>query len=135
VQNGRDPITQRRLQLSGSAATKADALKLQREFMRRAVEGSTPDPTIRQLVEEFWASDPRLAATTRANYRANLDRHVVPILGDRRCSEIRPRLVAAFLRHLAIDGSLGAGTIRKIRTVLSSVMSFARDRLDRHPRR
>ena len=125
VQAGRDPITQRRLQLSGSAATKPEALKLERELMRRAVESATPDLTIRQLVKEFWASDPRLAATTRANYRANLDSHVLPIIGDRRCSEIRPRLVASFLRYLDTDRNLSPGTIRKIRTVLSSVMSFA----------
>ena len=37
---------------------------------------------------------------------------------------IRPRLVASFLRHLA-DKGLSPGTIRKIRTVLSSVMSYA----------
>jgi integrase len=125
VQNGRDPITQRRLQLSASAATKAEARKVERELMRRAVARAAPDLTVRQLVAEWWASNPRLAATTKSNYRGNLESHVLPVIGDRRISEIRPRLVSSFLQFLDHDRHLSPGTIRKVRTVLSSVMSYA----------
>jgi len=54
----------------------------------------------------------------------NLDRHVLPLLGSWQVSEIRPRLVASFLVHLA-DKGLAPGTVRKVRTVLSAVMSYA----------
>jgi site-specific recombinase XerD len=67
---------------------------------------------------------PSLAATTAANYQSNLNRHILPILGDQTVDEVRPRLVAALLTHLERNG-LEAGTIRKVRTVLSAVMSFA----------
>jgi integrase len=40
-------------------------------------------------------------------------------------SEIRPRLVSAFLRHLAEEKGISLATVRKVRTMLSAVMSFA----------
>lgn len=125
VQGGRDPVTQRRRQLSGSAATKADALKLESRFQRDVVAGLDTDITVRKLVAEWWASEPRLAPTTKMNYRENLDRHVLPIIGDRKVSELRPRLVSALMAHLASECGLSPGTRRKVRTVLSSVMSYA----------
>lgn len=125
VYAGRDPFTQQRRQLSGSAATRQAAVQLERELYARVVDGLSADITLEKLVEEWWASSPRLAATTRANYRSNLERHVVPILGQRKVSEIRPRLVAGFMVHLRDEHHLGPGTIRKVRTVLSSVMSYA----------
>ena len=63
-------------------------------------------------------------AIQSANYRMNLDRHILPLLGRHQVSEIRPRLVASFLVHLA-DKGLASGTVRKVRTVLSAVMSYA----------
>ena len=125
VQGGRDPVTQRRRQLSGSAATKADALKLESRFLREAVAGLDTDITVRKLVAEWWASEPRLAPTTKMNYRENLDRHVLPIIGDRKVSELRPRLISALMGHLATECGLSPGTRRKVRTILSSVMSYA----------
>jgi hypothetical protein len=47
--------------------------------------------TLSRLVEEWWASRPRLAPTTRANYRDHLDNHILPVLGEKRVEEIRPR--------------------------------------------
>ena len=124
VQAGRDPLTGYRRQLSGSAASKVEASRLERALMAQATERVAPRIMLRQVVAEWWQSGPRLAPSTRANYRMNLDRHVLPILGTRPLSEIRPRLVASFLIHLA-DKGLAPGTVRKVRTVLSAVMSYA----------
>lgn len=124
VQAGRDPLTGQRRQLSGSAASKAEALRLERALLAQTAERLAPRIILRQLVAEWWQSGPRLAPSTRANYRMNLDRHVLPLLGSRQVSEIRPRLVASFLVHLA-DKGLAPGTVRKVRTVLSAVMSYA----------
>lgn len=125
IQGGRDPVTQRRRQLSGSAATKAQAPQLERRLIASAVDGLAADITVARLISEWWASQPRLAATTKSNYRSNLERHVLPVLGKRKVSEVRPRLVASFLAYLADEHNLSAGTLRKVRTVLSSVMSYA----------
>ena len=125
VSAGRDPFTRKRRQLSGSTATREAAEQLERQLVARVLDGAGGDITVAALVEEWWASGPRLAASTRANYRSTLTRYVVPILGHRKVSEIRPRLVAGFLAHLRDERDLGPGTIRKVRTVLSSVMSYA----------
>jgi hypothetical protein len=124
VQAGRDPLTGRRRQLSGSAASKTEALRVERALMAQAAERVTPRIALRQVVAEWWQSGPRLAPSTRANYRMNLDRHILPLIGSRQVSEIRPRLVVSFLVHLREKG-LAPGTVRKVRTVLSAVMSYA----------
>jgi hypothetical protein len=103
-QAGRDPITGKRHQLSGSAATEREALAMEREFRRRVEAGISGRILVRDLVEEWWASGPRLAPTTAANYKLNLDNHILPVLGDKRADEIRPRLVCQFLRRDAGRG-------------------------------
>lgn len=125
VQLPPDPITGARRQLSGSTATEREAVRLERTFRLQAQDGVTGDITLARLVEEWWASQPRLAATTRVNYRDNLDNHILPALGGRKVRELRPRLIAAFLRDLSERRGLKPGTVRKTRTVLSAVMSYA----------
>ena len=124
VQGGRNPITARRYQLSGSAASEREAVRLERQLRFQAADGSGAAVTLRQLVDEWRASRPRLAPTTVVNYRDNLENHILPVLGDRKVSELRPRLIAAFLRHLSDEQSLAPATVRKVRTVLSAVMSY-----------
>lgn len=125
VQLPRDPVTGARRQLSGSADTERDAVRLERTFRLQAQDGVTGDITLAKLVQEWWASQPRLAATTRVNYRHNLDNHILPVLGAKKVRELRPRLIAAFLRDLSVRGQLAPATVRKARTVLSAVMSYA----------
>jgi integrase len=125
VQGGRDPITRQRKQWSGSAATKAEAQALERRLMAESVGASLTNVTVAALVEEWWRSGPRLAATTKLNYRSNLNAHILPVLGERKVEEIRPRLVASYLRYLQEDKGLGPATARKVRTVLSAVFSYA----------
>jgi integrase len=125
VQAGRDPVTGRRRQLSGSAKTEREAVRLERALRVQAEGGATPLATLADVAEEWWATSPRLAATTRANYRDNLDCHILPVFGRRKVADIRPRLIAAFLRHLAEEKALSPGTIRRVRTVLSAVMHYA----------
>ena len=125
VQGGRDPFTGRRRQLSGSAASRADAVQLERRLYAQVADGLASAMTLAQLVEEWWRSEPRLAPTTRVNYRSNLNHHVLPTLGARKLSEIRPRLVAGFFMHLRDERGIAPATVRKVRTVLSAVMSYA----------
>jgi len=125
VQAARDPITGRRQQLSGSASTEREAVALERQLRLQAEGGTTSSITLARLVDEWWASRPRLAATTVVNYRDNLENHILPVLGARKVTELRPRLIAAFLRHLGDEKDLNPATIRKVRTVLSAVMSYA----------
>jgi integrase len=123
VQGRRDELTGRRRQLSGAVETEREAVALERTFRLQVERGLTARLTVRELIDEWWEARPRLAATSLANYRSNLDVHILPVLGERFVEEIRPRLVASF-RHLDEKG-LSPGTVRKIRTVFSAVMSYA----------
>jgi integrase len=128
VYGGRDPFTRRPIQYSDTVDTEAEARSLERRLQLRAEAEAEADHAGRiplgVLVEEWWESKPRLAATTEADYRARLGRHILPALGDRRVEEIRPRLVAQFLRRLQDDG-MSPASARKVRTILSSVLSYA----------
>jgi integrase len=125
VQSGRDPISGRRQQLSGSAPSEREAVKLERRLRLQAEEGVGGTITLAALVEEWWTSRPRLAATTVVNYRDNLRNHILPVLGNRKVTELRPRLISGFLHHLGETKQLSPATLRKIRTILSAVMSYA----------
>ena len=125
VQASADPLTGARRQLSGSTTTERQAVHLERQLRIQAEGGIVGSLSVRRLVEEWWLSGPRLAATTEVNYQGNLDNHILPLLGDKKVADVRPRLVAGFLRHLADVKRVSPATIRKVRTVLSAVMSFA----------
>ena len=125
VQAGRDPLTGVRRQLSGSAATEREAVRLERQLRLQASVGAVGSITLSRLVEEWWASKPRLAPTTQANYRDHLDNHILPVLGRKSVEDVRPRVVGAFLDHLQGEKGLSAATARKARTVLSAVLSYA----------
>ena len=125
VYAGRDPFTRKRRQLSGSASSLTEARALERRLLADSVASAPSAATVAMLVDEWWASRPRLAATTRSNYRGNLDKHILPVLGDRKVSEVRPRLIASYLRFLEEEHRLAPATVRKVRTVLSAVMSYA----------
>jgi integrase len=47
------------------------------------------------------------------------------VLGSKRVEDIRPGLVGAFLQHLQAEKGLSPATARKVRTVLSAVLSYA----------
>jgi integrase len=124
VQAGRDPLTGVRRQLSGSAVTEREAVRLERQLRLQARSGAVGSITLSRLVEEWWAGRPRLAPTTRANYRDHLDSHILPVLGRKRVEDIRPRVVAAFLEHMQEEKGLSAATARKARTVLSYAVAM-----------
>lgn len=79
VQADRDPLTGRRLQLSGLAHTEREAVALERQLRLDAERKASASVTLAELVEEWRASKPSLAATTRVNHRVNLENRGRPI--------------------------------------------------------
>jgi hypothetical protein len=73
VQAGRDPLSGKRLQLSGSAATERQAVHLERRLRLQAEESAPGAAQFGEVAEVWWASRPGLAAATLADYRHNLD--------------------------------------------------------------
>jgi hypothetical protein len=51
VQPGRDPMTGKRVQFSGSAPSEREAVKLERTLRLQAEAGATGDPTLSQVVQ------------------------------------------------------------------------------------
>lgn len=89
-------------------------------------------------LEEFankWLTEcvePKKAATTYANYKMNLQKHIIPALGHLKIAKIKPLHIQKFYNDLAsgsrIDGRKGVlskGTIKKIHAVLSSMLHRA----------
>jgi hypothetical protein len=124
VQAGRDPLTGSRRQLSGSAVTEREAVRLERRLRLQDPGWRRRRHHLSRLVEDWWASKPRLGPTTRANDRDHLDSHILPVLGRKSVEDVRPRVVGAFLDHLQVEKGLSAATARKARTVLSAVLSY-----------
>jgi integrase len=124
VYGGRDPLTRKPIQFADTVDTEAEAETLEKRFQARADSDGSSRMHLWVLVEEWWDSKPRLAATTEKDYRARIGRHILPVLGDRPVEEIRPRLVAQYLRRLE-DGGMHPASVRKMRTILSAVMSYA----------
>ncbi|MGH9076205.1 MAG: hypothetical protein ACRDY0_01915 [Acidimicrobiales bacterium] len=72
VQAGRDPLTGRRLQLSGSARTERDAVRLGRQLRIEAEDSVAGNITLAELVDQWWAtrgSRRRWRSTTGTTWR------------------------------------------------------------------
>jgi hypothetical protein len=70
VQAGRDPVTGKRHQLSGSAKIEREAVAFERTLRLQAEAGANGRILLRDLVAEWWASGPRLSPTTEVSSNA-----------------------------------------------------------------
>lgn len=102
---------------------KRDALELERRLMIEAEEGIAADITLRRRRVVGVRAAPGRHHQVQLPEQPRAPR---PADGRRSHGQRdRPRLVAAFLVHLRDKGGVGPGTQRKIRTVLSSGLSYA----------
>jgi hypothetical protein len=104
VHAGRDPLTGKRRNLTGTARTKREAQALRARLLTQVDEGRRPatDATVAQLLER-WLEMADLAWSTRVTYKGYIQRTILPTLGhlplrrldtatlDRFCSELRTR--------------------------------------------
>ena len=70
------------------------------------------------------AARPRLRANTYREYEGLLDRYVVPVLGGKRLSDVRPLDVQTFYTSMCEKG-LSPRTVRFTHSVLSSALKQA----------
>jgi integrase len=61
---------------------------------------------------------------TRSDYRKNLERNAIPFLGRMRMSEIEPRDIRAFVKHVA-DRGVAANTVRLALAPVKAVLATA----------
>jgi integrase len=85
--------------------------------------------TFRQYVEQVWWPSRHLEVSTRAGYRANLDKHFIPYFGAMPMADILPSTVQAWVTKAVADG-LSPRSVVKYHVMLHGVFKRAvRDRV------
>jgi integrase len=82
VHAGRDPVTGKRRNLTGTARTKREAQALRARLLTQVDEGRRPatDATLAQLLER-WLEMADLAWSTRVTYNGYIERTILPTRG------------------------------------------------------
>ncbi len=138
---GYDPATgRRRVRQLGTFETKRAAIAHQNAAAAGRAGGSVE--TLADFLETVWlpAKEGRVETSTFDQYRWAVTRHIVPLIGAVRLSDLRPEVVDAWLAQISVapDGGkprLGATSSRLVRKVLSMAMEEAVQRgfLARNP--
>lgn len=94
----RDPVG--RALSAGTFASRRDAERAGRRAEAKVEDGSWLDRkagriTFRDYVEQVWWPSRHLEVSTKAGYRANLDKHFLPYFGTMPMAEILPSAVQA----------------------------------------
>lgn len=95
---------------------------------RIAMREANRAPTLREHAERYITGKARakpLKPTTEANYRNLLDRHILPVLGDRRLDQITPNAVQLWWESLPAKRPTERAHAYAL---LRSIMQFAVDR-------
>lgn len=94
--------------------------------------------TLRAFHSQHYEPDvlPNLKRSTQSSYRANLNQHILPALGDQRLLELSRGDVQRFVTALAGKG-LSRQSVKNISTTLSAVLTVAVEfgHLERNPAR
>jgi len=131
VHAGRDPLTGKRRNLTGTARTKREAQALRAQLVNQANEGRRPptDATVGQLLER-WFEMADLAWSTRATYRGYLDRTILPALGRVPLRRLDTATLDRFYTTLRTRGGTGGrpmapATVRQVHAILRRALDQA----------
>ena len=111
-------------------ATRGEVRKALAELRRKADEGTRTDPSKeRQTVATFmeaWLQAARTSTRpqTWAGYRQIVHSHILPALGQRKLSALRPDAIQR-LYAAKVDEGLAPGTVTKIHIVLHRALAMA----------
>jgi len=110
--------------------TRNDARIALARILQRVQPGSRSEAfySAREFVEREWMPRmlPTLKASTQSSYRTNLNRYVLPWLGETRLKDLRKGEIQAWLSALSESG-LSRQTVKNIWSALSSVLRTAVD--------
>ena len=122
-----------RRQHTRTFGTKRDALEwLATTTLERS--GTTDSPLLADYLPAWLDGKPYLRASTRASYRAHIEKHLVPQFGATRLNDLSSQDIEHWHQQLLAQG-VSAATVCRINATLSSAMSTAvRHRLiERNP--
>ena len=131
----RDPAGRGRS--AGTFTSRRDAERAGRRAESKVEDGSWLDRsagriTFEDYVEKVWWPSRHLEVSTRAGYRANLDKHFLPYFGSMAMANIRPSTVQSWVTAAAASG-LSACSVVKYHVMLHGVFKRAvRDRVIAH---
>jgi integrase len=110
VYAGRDPLTGRKRQKTGTARTKAEARQLEARLIQEAGGGrhrTAGTRTVAELLEAWYAWRPgvrRIAPSTLANYRRLIDQRINPGLGKLPLNRVTTATIDQYLAQLRERG-------------------------------
>ena len=119
---------------AGTFASRRDAERAGRRAETKVEDGSWLDRTAGRVtfhdyVEQVWWPSRHLEVSTRAGYRANLDKHFLPYFGAMSMADILPSTVQGWVTA-AVAGGLSARSVVKYHVMLHGVFKRAvRDRV------
>jgi integrase len=131
VHAGRDPVTGKRRNLTGTARTKREAQALRARLLTQANEGKRPatDATLAQLLER-WLEMADLAWSTRVTYKGYIERTILPTLGHLPLRRLDTATLDRFYTTLRARGGVGGrpmapATVRQIHAILRRALDQA----------
>jgi integrase len=111
VYTGRDPLTGKKRQKTGTARTRAEARQLEARLLQESAAGrhrAGGTRTVAELLEAWYAWRPRarpISPRTLATYRSYIDHRIVPGLGMLPLTRVTTATVDQFLTQLSERGS------------------------------
>ncbi len=131
-ENGQWKRVQRNVRLGTSTelSTPNEAMTALARYLQKLQPGSKAEAfySAREFVEREWKSRifPTLKPSTQSSYRTNLNRYVLPWLGETRLRDLRKGEIQAWLSALSESG-LSRQTVKNVWSGLSSVLRSAVD--------
>ena len=122
----RDPD---RVERSRSFETKQEALRFLQSVETDIARGQYLDPAAGRATLEVWAEEwistiRHLKPKTQEGYRSLLRKHILPRLGRRKLTSIKPLDVRGFISEM-VDAGYSPSTVRQARHLLGMVMNAA----------
>jgi integrase len=131
VHAGRDPVTGKRRNLTGTARTKREAQALRARLLTQVDEGRRPatDATLAQLLER-WLEMADLAWSTRVTYKGYIERTILPTLGHMALRRLDTATLDRFYTTLRARGGVGGkpmapATVRQVHAILRRALDQA----------
>jgi integrase len=131
VHAGRDPVTGKRRNLTGTARTKREAQALRARLLTQVDEGRRPatDATLAQLLER-WLEMADLAWSTRVTYKGYIERTILPTIGHLPLRRLDTATLDRFYSELRGRGGVGGrpmapATVRQVHAILRRALDQA----------
>src|SRR5512132_2123972 len=131
VHAGRDPVTGKRRNLTGTARTKREAQALRARLLTQVNEGRRPatDATVAQLLAR-WLEVADLAWSTRVTYQGYVVRTILPALGQVPLRRLDTATLDRFYPTLRARGGadgapLAPATVRQVHALVRRALDQA----------